>query len=268
VLIQSFSDPVTGAKAWLIPKDFFFMNYRVVFMTEGIARAYFVTVSRVLVGVPLYLLVTGMTAFVFTRKELKGRSALLMAYLIVMYFSGGFIAFYVWMRQIHLYNTFWIYILPACYGMWAMIVMKSSFKTIPESLMESALMDGAGYFRIFAQIIVPLSMPMFATMGLFQAVAYWNDWSTGAFFVEDPKLWPLQTFLQLSVLKGRMALGLFTQDTRGMEMPPQEAEQMLKLNSVSMETAYIMVSTVPILILYPFLQKYFVKGVMIGSIKE
>jgi putative aldouronate transport system permease protein len=268
VLIQSLSDPVTGAKAWIIPKDPFIMNYRVVFTTPGIGKAYFVTVARVATGVPLYLLVTGMTAFVFTRKELKGRNWLLWLYIIVMYFDGGLIAFYVWMRSIHLYNTFFMYILPACYGMWAMIVMKTAIKQIPDSLMEAALMDGAGYFQIFYKVVVPLSLPMFATMGLFQAVAYWNDWFTGAFYMSDPEKWPLQTFLQLSVLRGRMSIGLFTQITRGQTLPPQEAEQILKLNSISMETAYIIVSIVPILLIYPWVQKYFVKGVMIGSIKE
>lgn len=268
-LIQSFSDPVTGAKAWLYPIDPFTMNYRVVFMTPGILQAYFVTIMRVLIGVPLYLVVTGMTAFVFTRKELRGRKALLWLYIIPVYFEGGLIAFFVWMRQIHLYNSILMYVLPACYGMWAMIVMKTSFRQIPESLMEAALIDGAGYFQIFTQIVVPLSLAMFATIGLFGAVTYWNDWFTGAFYIENPDLWPLQTFLQISVLKGRMALGLYTTSRMiGMDFTPQESEDMMKLNSISMETAYIIVSTAPILVLYPFVQKYFVKGVMIGSIKE
>lgn len=172
------------------------------------------------------------------------------------------------MRQIGLYNSYLMYILPACYGMWAMIVMKTSMRTIPESLVEAGMMDGAGYFQMFVRVIVPLSLPMFATMGLFQAVAYWNGWFEGAFYFSDPKKWTLQTFLQLSVLKGRFDVGLFTNVTRYKEFTPQEAEAMLKLNSQSMEAAFIMVSTVPILILYPFLQKYFVKGVLIGSVKE
>ncbi len=238
-------------------------------MTPGILQAYFVTIMRVLIGVPLYLVVTGMTAFVFTRKELRGRKALLWLYIIPVYFEGGLIAFFVWMRQIHLYNSILMYVLPACYGMWAMIVMKTSFRQIPESLMEAALIDGAGYFQIFTQIVVPLSLAMFATIGLFGAVTYWNDWFTGAFYIENPDLWPLQTFLQISVLKGRMALGLYTTSRMiGMDFTPQESEDMMKLNSISMETAYIIVSTAPILVLYPFVQKYFVKGVMIGSIKE
>jgi putative aldouronate transport system permease protein len=259
---------VTGVRAWLFPKDLFVMNYRVAFTTQGMGRAYFVTVARVATGVPLYLLVTGMTAFVFIRKELRGRNWLLWLYIIVMYFDGGLIAFYVWMRTIHLYNTFLMYILPACYGMWAMIVMKTSMKQIPESLMEAALMDGAGYFQTFWKVAVPLSLPMFATLGLFQAVTYWNDWFTGAFYMSEPVKWPLQTFLQLSVLRGRFQMGLFTEVTRGQSVPPQEAEQIMKLNSISMETAFIIISIVPILMVYPFLQKYFVKGVMIGSIKE
>ncbi len=271
VLIQSFSDPVTGAKAWIVPIDPFVMNYRTVFSTAGIFRAYFITIMRVAIGVPLYLLITGMTAFVFTRKELTGRRVFIWLYLIPMYFEGGLIAFFVWMRQIHFYNSYLMYILPACYGMWAMIVMKTAMKQIPESLMEAALIDGAGFFQIFYKIVVPLSIPMFATMGLFQAVTYWNDWYIGAFFMSDPKKWTLQTFLQLSVLKGRLEIGAFlNSQSNGLwnNLKPQEVDQMMKLNGVSMETAYVVVSIVPILMIYPWIQKWFIRGVLIGSIKE
>ncbi|MFA5376753.1 MAG: carbohydrate ABC transporter permease [Dehalococcoidia bacterium] len=276
VIVQSFSDPTTGSKAWIVPIDPFVMNYRVVFMTPGIGVAYLNTLYRVAAGVPLYLLVTGTTAFVFSRKELRGRRWLLWIYLIPMYFSGGMITYFVWMRQIHLYDNRLIYILPACYGMWAMIVMKTSFKSIPESMNESAMMDGAGYFRIFRQITLPLSMPMIATMGLFCAVSYWNGWFEGSLLIETQKKWVLQTFLQLAVLKGRASVGInfSTGNSAGgyniMEwnLSPQEQDKIMKLDSVSIETAYIMVATVPILCVYPFIQKWFVKGVMIGSIKE
>jgi len=276
VLIHSISDPATGSKAWIIPIDFFWMNYKVVFMTEGIGVAYFNTVMRVLVGVPLYLLVTGMTAFVFTRKELRGRNWLLWIYLLVMYFDGGAITFFVWMRQIRLYNNWLIYVLPGCYGMWAMIVMKTAFKQVPESLLESAMIDGAGYFRIFTTIILPLSLPMIATMGLFAAVSYWNDWYYGTLLIEDQRKWTLQTFLQQAVLKGQVQTGFQHSPSRSMgsldygqyEWTPQEFDKLMKLNTISMETAYIMVSTIPILLVYPFIQKYFIKGVLIGAIKE
>ena len=276
VFVQSLSDPVFGSAAWIVPIKPFIWNYRVVFMTRGIGVAYLNTVLRVVAGVPLYLLITGMTAFVFSRREFRGRKALIWVYLIPMYFEGGFIAFYVWMRQIHMYNTFWMYILPACYGMWAMIVMKTAFREIPESLIESAMIDGAGYFRTFAQIVFPLSLPMMATMGLFCAVTYWNDWTAGTFYMEDQSKWTLQTFLQLAVLRGRASAGInfSTGNSAGgynvmdWNLSPQEQEKMLRLNSTSMETAYVMVSTLPILLVYPWIQKYFIKGVMIGSVKE
>jgi len=160
--------------------------------------------------------------------------------------------------------------------MWAMIVMKTSFKGIPESMTESAMMDGAGYFRIFRQIILPLSMPMMATLGLFCAVSYWNGWFEGALLMETPKKWVLQTFLQLAVLKGQVQTGfqhspsraLGTLDYGMIEWTPQEFDKLMKLNTISLETAYIMVATIPILMVYPFIQRFFVKGVMIGSIKE
>lgn len=276
VLVQSFSDPVFGAKAWIVPVKFFAMNYKVVFLTRGIGTAYFNTILRVVTGVPIYLLVTGMTAFVFSRKEFRGKKWLIWAYLIVMYFDGGAITFFVWMRQIHLYNNWLIYILPGCYGMWAMIVMKTAFREVPESLVESAMMDGAGYFRIFLGIILPLSMPMIATMGLFAAVTYWNDWYYGTLLIEDQKKWTLQTFLQMAVLKGQVQVGFQHSPVKGMGIMnlgerawnPDEFEKLMKLNSLSMESAYIMISTLPILLVYPFVQRFFIKGVLIGAIKE
>ena len=156
-----------------------------------------------------------------------------------------------------------------------MIVMKTSFQEIPASLVESAMIDGAGYWKIFQKIVFPLSLPMFATMGLFCAVTYWNDWFYGTFLIEDQKKWTLQTFLQLAVLRGKIQTGFAHSPQTGAgifnaaehDWSPDEFEKFMKLNSLSMETAFIVVTTFPILVLYPFIQKYFVKGVMIGSIK-
>jgi len=272
-LIQSVSDPNEAAKAVLIPQKVFWMNYRVVFLTQGLLKAYGMTILRVLVGVPVFLFVTGTAAFVFTRRELRWRKGIIWFYLIPMYFSGGLIAFFVWMKILGLYDTFLVYVLPAAFGIWSMIVMKTGFQSIPESLIEAAFMDGAGYFRIFCQIILPLSLPMIATMSLFCAVTYWNDWFYGTFLIQNPDKWTLQTFLQLNVLRGKVGTRPgFASMGGGQDLEriwsPQEYEQILKLTSLSMETAYIMLSTIPIILAYPFLQKYFVKGVMVGSIKE
>jgi putative aldouronate transport system permease protein len=188
-------------------------------------------------------------------------------FFITMLFGGGLIPYYLQLLKVGLINSFWVYIIPGLFSVWNMIVMKTSFKSnIPESLIESVKIDGAGYFRVYFSLVIPLSIPLLAALSLFTAVGHWNDWFAGAFFVDDPKLQPLQTYLQrvLSSVEARNMINDKQLTTiRSAKMYNPDA-----ITTRSVRMATIMVATAPILIVYPFLQKYFVKGVMIGSIKE
>ena len=274
VIQASVTDPVNRFSI-IWPRGFYYGNYWLVFNTEGIGRAYFITVMRVLAAVPLMLMVTGAAAFALTRRELKGRKIIISYYFITMFIGGGLIPFYMLLKTVGLLDNFLVFILPSVFGVWTMIIMKTSFQGLPDGLVEAALIDGASYGRIFLRIILPLSVPMIATLGLFSAVSHWNDWFVGAFFIKNPRLRPLQTFLRIAVVTqagggsiayviGSHASGdpsQFTQD-------PRIHMQIKKVTPESLKQAFIVVSTVPIMLVYPFLQRFFIKGVLIGSIKE
>ena len=271
-LIQaSLTDPVYRLSL-LWPKGFYYANYWMVFNYEGLARAYLITVLRVIVAVPLMLIVTGCAGFALTRKELKGRKLIILYYFITMFIAGGLIPFYMLLKTVGLLNTFWVFVFPVIFSVWTMIVMKTSFQSLPEGLVEAGLIDGASYGRIFFRIIFPLSIPMITTLGLFQAVWHWNDWFMGTFYVKDPKLRPLQTFLRFAVFSEASNIayiashraGGYAQEVRD----PRLQAQLIKVTTESMKKAYIIVTTVPIIIVYPFVQRFFIKGVLIGSVKE
>ena len=269
-IISSLSDPLTGTQAYFWVKDLYYANYQLVFNTKGLGRAYFITVMRVAVGVPGMLLVTASAAFALARRELKDRVPIILFFFITMFFSGGLIPFYLVLMKVGLINTFWVYVIPSLFSVWTMIIMKTSFQSLPEGLVEAARIDGASYMTIFFRLILPLSIPMLAALGLFAAVGHWNDWFAGAFYIDDATLQPLQTFLRMRVLTGTgSGTGLL-----GMvhaypdDFGYMSTTDIIKLTPKSLKNAYIVVATVPILVVYPFLQKYFVKGVLVGAIKE
>ncbi len=280
IIQASFTDPLHRI-SYFWPKGFFTLNYFLIFtggpmkLATGIGRAYMITILRVLIAVPLMLAITGSAAFALTRKELKGRKVIITYYFITMFVSGGLVPFYMLLKAIGLLNTFWVFVIPTVFSVWSMIVMKTSFQGLPEGLVEAGLLDGASYGRIFFRIILPLSLPMIATIGLFQAVWHWNDWFYGSFYVREQNLRPLQTFVRMVVTAGYLADKLFEQINQQLYLNPDRfsddpavLDEYRKITAMSLKLTYIVVSTLPVLVLYPFLQKYFIKGVLIGSVKE
>ena len=267
MVINSISDPVFAADTLIWPKKFYYANYWIVFNIPEIWRALAMSVLRVMTGVPLMLVITGAAAFALTRKELLGRKILILIFFISMFLDGGLIPYYMVLKTAGLLNTFWVLVIPGAFSVWTMIVMKTSFQGLPQGLTEAARIDGAGYTRIYFSIIIPLSLPMFATLALFSAVGHWNEWFTGAFFINaKPKLWPLQTFIRMSrqnpidILKG--IIPDYTE-----ELSPLQRDA-ISMTQRSLDKAITVFAMVPILLLYPWLQRYFKKGVLIGSIKE
>ena len=270
VIQASFTDPVYRI-SYFWPKGFFYHNYYLMFTTEGLGQAYLITILRVVAAVPLMLVVTGSAAFALTRRELKGRKLIITYYFITMFVSGGLIPSYMLLKTIGLLDTFWVYVVPVVFSVWTMIVMKTSFQSLPDGLVEAALMDGANYGLIFFRIILPLSLPMVATLGLFSAVWHWNEWFMGAFYIKNPRLRPLQTFLRIAVLvPGNRATYLSANAQKYTDIftdDPRLIQQLVRITSESMKLAFVTATTVPILLVYPFIQRYFIKGVLIGSIK-
>lgn len=246
----------------IYPRKFTISNYKNIFKNPTIWKAYGITFARTIIGTVLGLLVTGAASFALSRKALAGRRFYTMLCLIPMYFGGGLIPSYLMIKQMGLTNNFLVYILPNLMNIWNMILMRSYFQSVPEALEESARIDGANYFTVFFKIYWPVSTPIIATIALYFGVFHWNDWYTTSVYITNPDLKPMTSVL-LSIVNEasyaeRMAaagaaanVGMVKNDTN--------------VRSITMAT--MITSIVPIVVIYPFLQRFFIKGIMIGSIK-
>ncbi|MBP1995160.1 carbohydrate ABC transporter permease [Paenibacillus eucommiae] len=242
----------------LIPEKLDFGAYRVLLSQGSILyNAYGVTIARVVIGTTLNLIFTSMMAYGLSRRQLPGRSAIMMFVFVTMVFNGGLVPNYLLMKYLHLTNTFWVLVLPGLISAWNMIVMRSFFSQLPENLEESATIDGASPLRILTRVVFPLSLPTFATIGLFYGVAHWNAWFDAVIYINDVNKFPVQ------VLMRKIVLTMTSQDLNAELMGALTA----KPTPQSLKGAMIIVTTVPIVCVYPFLQKHFVKGVLTGSIK-
>lgn len=242
----------------LIPRDLDFTAYNLL-LSKGslIYNAYGITFLRVLIGTTLNLVFTAMMAYGLARRDLPGRNGLITFVFITMLIGGGLVPNYLLMKSIHLLDTFWVMIIPGLISSWNLIVMRNFFMQIPMEIEESAIIDGASPLGVLVRIVFPLSLPTFATIGLFYAVGHWNAWFDAAIYINNTQMHPLQLILRQVVLS-MTSEELNTTMTAGMMERP---------TAQSLKAAAIIVTTVPILFVYPFLQKYFVKGVLTGSIK-
>lgn len=259
-------DAALGGIYWW-PRTFTLDNFQVMLSDPAILKALWITVKRTLLGTFGSLLVTSLVAFALSRKELPGRQTFLFVFLFIMLFSGGLIPYYLQLLNLGLLNNFWVYVIPSLFSVWNMFVMKTSFQnSIPENVIESVKLDGGGYVRIYLHIVLPFSMPLFAALGLFTAVGQWNDWFTGAFYVNDLDLQPLPTYLQRMLSTIEASQKISTSQMAAMNQTRLYNPDAITTKSVRMAT--IMITILPILLVYPFLQRFFVKGVLIGSVKE
>ncbi|MGG3509014.1 carbohydrate ABC transporter permease [Paenibacillus lautus] len=246
-----------------LPKEFSTAAYQYVFSGAGsILDAYAVTIFVTVVGTLLHLLITSMLAYSLTRPEVTHRKALSLFVYLPVLFNGGLVPQYILLTQIlHLKDTIWVLIIVYLVSAINVLIMKNFFRTIPESLIESARIDGSSEIRTFFRIALPLSKPSLATIGLFVAIAYWNDWMTASLYIESPKLRPLQYLLQ-SLMNNIGYLQSNAQASKSMEA----SIGMLPSEGARMATCVLAIG--PIILLYPLLQKYFEKGLTIGAVKE
>jgi len=222
-----------------------------------LGNAYKITIFRVIIGSALNLVFTTMLAYGLSRKSVPGRGLFTTIVIITMFFGGGLIPTYLQMRSLGLINTFWIMVLPGLISPWNMTLMRNFFQQIPIDLEEAAMIDGATPGRILVSVIIPLSTPIIATITLFSAVGHWNSWFDAMIYIRDNQLWPVQLLLRNLI---------FTASNEGLDVANLNAVG-VRPPSTAIKCAVIMVSTVPILCIYPFLQKYFVKGMLVGSLK-
>ena len=256
----------------LWPREFTMDSWRTVIGDAAIIRAFFITLSRTVIVTTLAIFNTAMFAFAFSRPYLRGKKFYTILGFTSMYFSGGVIPFFLLLNWLNLYNTFMVYIIPFLFGgFFNVIIFNSNFKALPDSLYESAKLDGAGEFRIFMQIVMPLSKPVLAALSVFMAVGIWNDFTVTLFYTHDPALQTLQYFILRLVRSHNAAEQLAASAMAGDAAIAATINRQLlgtgTVNAKTLELAAMVMASIPMIVLYPFAQKYFVKGIMLGSVK-
>lgn len=258
VLISSFASGQALARGNFIfwPDELSLENYKAVFRDSSMIRAFFVSVAKTVIGVLTHVFFCAMMAFAMSKANLKGRKLYSTMGIITMFFSGGMIPTYLLIRELGLLNSFWVYIIPALLSYYDVIILMNFFRNVPDSLEESAMIDGAGYWRVYLQIILPLSKPALATIALFNGVNQWNDFMTARIYITDKTLYPLQMKLYEIIVQSQ---------TQGMQNIGTAVAQS---TTKGVQLATIVMTTIPILLIYPLLQKHFISGMMVGAVKE
>ncbi len=244
-------------KLW--PVDFTTKSYDFVTAKPAFGESFRISVKRVLVGVPINMLVTILIAYPLSKenRQLHFRRFYVWFFVITMLFSGGLIPWYMTIAKLGLIDSFWALILPCAVSVYNVIILMNFFRQIPNEIMEAAAMDGASHFRTLFQIVVPLSLPSLATLTLFSVVMHWNSWFDGLLLMNNPSNYPLQSYLQTVIVNRDMTL--------------MSTSDILTLSNVSDRTskaAQTFVAALPVLVIYPFLQRFFAKGIVMGSVKE
>ncbi|EOS55553.1 MULTISPECIES: carbohydrate ABC transporter permease [Paenibacillus] len=251
-----------GITLW--PRSFTLENYEVVFQDERLMSGFIISVLRTVVGTVSAILATAIFAYGMTKRELMGRKFYMLMCIFTMYFSGGLIPTFLLIRNLGMFNSFWVYIIPSLIGVWNMIIFRTFFQGLPQGLEESAKIDGCGNWGTLFRIVLPLSGPVIATLSLFTAVGHWNEWFIASIYISKEELLPIQT-----ILKQILASNIVSEQTANLDAAAQaHMAQAKTVTSKSLSMATMMVATIPIVLVYPFVQKYFVKGVLVGSLKE
>lgn len=261
-VICSFSDGYDLMKGgvYFFPRVFSLASYEMFLKEKAWQTAFIVSVARTVVGTLLSTMLTTVFAYGLSRRELMFRKTYTIMVVITMYFSGGLIPYYVLLRNIGLLNTFWVYVIPGMVNTFFTLTGINFMRAIPEPIIEAARIDGASEFRTFRQIILPTSLPFLATLALFSAVGQWNSWLDSAYYVRDPNLQTL-AFKTMTTLNQALASS----------KDAATAGQISQANSTTnftIQATAMVISMIPILCVYPFLQKYFVQGMMLGAVKE
>ena len=260
IIIASISDPdaVLAGRVYLFPEKITLSGFSKILNVSSVWKGYLNTIIYTVLTVIISLLVTITAGWSLSRKNLPFRKFFMVYFIIPMFFGGGLIPFYNVMSGLHLINTIWAIIIPAVLSVWNLFMTKTFFESsIPNSLIEAAKIDGAGHFRTFLVIVIPLAKPIIAVMALYYAIGQWNSYFNAMIFLQNEKLYPLQLVLKEILLAAESTMG-------------GSGETILEQYRLATQIKYVsvIVSSLPVLMLYPFVQKYFEQGIMIGSLKE
>lgn len=268
ILVVSFNDGANSSLGgvWFWPRVFTLDNYKFVIANPLITQAYLVTIIRVLIGPAISVITCALAGYAMSQKELKGKKILVFYFMMPMFIGGTLISHYLVMTKIGLYDNFLVYILPGVYSFFTMVVMRTFFEDLPVSLEESARLDGAGPFRILVSIVLPLSKPVLAAFMFFGLVSHWLDFSTNLIYVMDEKLTTLQYLLYKIVLESDTQTLIREALAKG--QGPSDIRLREQVTPFAIQMTTLVVVTFPLLVIYPFFQKYFIKGALVGAVKE
>ncbi|RHQ18210.1 carbohydrate ABC transporter permease [Lachnospiraceae bacterium AM48-27BH] len=261
IVIASFSDPdaINTGQVVFFPKGFNTLGYQRIFENTKIWRAYGNTIFYTFVGTAINIIMTMVFAYPLSRKDFSGRKFMTFFMMFTMYFQGGLMPTYLLMQKIGLYDTPWVMVLLPALNVFNVIIAKTNIQhNIPEELYEAASIDGCSHFKFFWQIVMPLSKSIMAVLVLYYGVAHWNEFMNGLVYLRDEGLYPLQLVLRGILVQNQASADMMT-DIESM-LEQQKAAELIKYG-------LIIVSALPVLVIYPFLQKYFAKGVMVGAVK-
>lgn len=265
IFIYTISSPDAAGrgKVTLLPIEPTLSNYILMLQNDGILSAFTVSLSRTIIGTLLSVFLSALFAYVLTHKQTPFRSFMYRVTIASMYLNAGLIPWFLVMKAYGLNNSFLLYVLPGSISAYFVLLVKVYIEQLPASLEESAIIDGAGYFTVFLKIIIPLSMPVLAAIGVFAAVGQWNSWFDNMILVDNPNLQTLQ-YLLWRVLNQSEALAQAMQrlDTTNLNKLDQ-----VVITPMSIKMTITMIVTLPILLVYPFMQRFFVKGIMLGAVK-
>ncbi|NGZ77797.1 carbohydrate ABC transporter permease [Saccharibacillus alkalitolerans] len=265
ILSASISNPtiVAAGQMWLLPKDITFEGYRRVFQDSSIWNGYLNTIIYTVVGTLVNLIVTLPAAYALSRRDFVGRNLFMILFIVTMFFGGGLVPTYLVVRSLGLVDSMWALILPGATSVWNLIVCRTFFQSsIPRELQEAAEIDGCSNFRLYFRIVLPLSTALIAVMALFFGVGHWNNYFSAMIYLNQQEKYPLQLVLRQILVLQQMSAQAGTVDASMATSLNNKAEV-----AALVKYAVIIVATLPIIAVYPFLQRYFVQGVMIGSVK-
>ncbi|UQZ84216.1 L-arabinose transport system permease protein AraQ [Paenibacillus konkukensis] len=261
VLSASVSDPaaVLNGEMWLWPKDLSFVGYKKVLENHDLLRSYTNTIVYTVIGTAINLVMTVMAAYPLSQKSFYGRNVITAFMVFTMFFSGGLVPAYMLVKQLGMLNSMWALLIPGSVSVWNIVIMRTFFQnSIPSEMQEAAAIDGCSDWKALWRIVLPLSMPILAVMVLFYAVGHWNAYFSALIYLTDRELYPLQLLLREFLVQGEMEHMVNVGDS-------SHAKTIMDQEAV--KYAVVVVANLPILLLYPFLQQYFVKGIMIGALK-
>lgn len=261
VVSASLSDPnaVTSGRVWLFPVGFTLKGYTAAFKHPDLMRGFFNALTLTVLGTSINIVVTVMMAYPLSRKTFYGRNAITLIMTVTMFFGGGLVPTFLLINQLHLYNTYWALVIPGCVGITNVIICRTYFQSnIPEELYEAASLDGCSDLKFLLRVVLPLSKPVLAVLVMYYAIGHWNSYFNAMIYLEDTAKYPLQVILREIIIQNKVA----AESLRDISV----AEQAQGIADL-LKYSTIVISSLPMMILYPFIQKHFVKGVMIGAIK-